>query len=84
MAGNPDIEAGIHFCHTCRKRTQWAGTKAQFCQGCDKRFPCKNVKCRHLDCDEHRAVWGVQAPEVQETTEVKDPDDLFAYMSSGV
>ncbi len=58
MTDDPDITAGIHFCHTCRKPTQWYGTRIQVCEVCATRFPCSRLNCTHSDCLRARARFG--------------------------
>jgi hypothetical protein len=53
-----DITAGRHFCHTCKRITDWDGERIQSCDGCGERFPCAHLTCTHWDCAESRAVWG--------------------------
>jgi hypothetical protein len=59
---NPDIDPGLHYCHTCKYFTNWSPRKdddpAQKCDKCGRRFPCGAMVCKHQDCQEWRALYG--------------------------
>lgn len=64
---DPDISAGIHFCHVCKRKTSWHGTQTQTCEVCAAEFPCAESNCTHTDCLKARIVYGP-----------RDWTDLFA------
>lgn len=72
-----DITEGMHYCHRCKTVTHWTGERKQKCDVCGRAFPCSKEDCLHLDCAEHRKVWGKQKQEAEQ-----DPVDIFAYLES--